>query len=139
MLQRVMRSHPMNPRTFARSIRAPSPAARPGTAVHRGSCIRRSAPEFRVPALLDDPAVLEHDDLVGVHDGGEAVGDHEARPVLHEHVQGDLYLSLRLGVEGRCGLVQNEDGSVFSSARAMAIRWRCPPESFTPDSPMIVS
>ena len=30
-------------------------------------------------------------------------------------------------------------GASFSSARAMAMRWRCPPESSTPRSPTIVS
>ena len=35
--------------------------------------------ELVVRALLDDVAVVEHEDLVGRHDGGQPVGDHEAR------------------------------------------------------------
>ena len=33
--------------------------------------------QVRVQARLDDPAVLEHEDAVGVADGGEAMGDDE--------------------------------------------------------------
>jgi coenzyme F420-dependent glucose-6-phosphate dehydrogenase len=37
--------------------------------------------ELVVAALLDDAPVLHHQDEIGIADGGEAMGDHEARPV----------------------------------------------------------
>ena len=36
-----------------------------------------------VIAALDDAALGEHKDLVGVADGGQPVGDQEGRPALH--------------------------------------------------------
>src|SRR5690606_35592892 len=33
--------------------------------------------QLAVSALLDDATVLQHDDVVGVHDGGQPVGDHQ--------------------------------------------------------------
>src|SRR6185295_12240815 len=40
--------------------------------------------QFGVTAALDDPALLHHQDLVGVADGREPVGDDEAGPVAAE-------------------------------------------------------
>ena len=41
-------------------------------------------------ALLHDVAVAQHQDDVGVADGGEAVRDDEARAAAHELVHGVL-------------------------------------------------
>lgn len=43
-----------------------------------------------VGALLYDPAVLDHSDLVGVLDGGEAVRDHDARATFPGFIQSFL-------------------------------------------------
>src|SRR4051812_7765200 len=40
--------------------------------------------ELVMRALLDDPAVVHHEDRVRVADRGESVGDHERRAPLHQ-------------------------------------------------------
>ena len=83
--------------------------------------------------------VLEHQDLVGIDDGGEAMGDHQrvdpgdlaeagliSRPVWH--------------VERRGRLVEKHDGGgALQYGRAMATRRFSPPESFSPRSPTRVA
>src|ERR1700730_6208157 len=63
-------------------------------------------------ATLDDLTLLDDEDLVGAADGGEAVGDHEGGPALHEVAQAVLDHGLGLGVEGAGGLVEDEDAGV---------------------------
>src|SRR5438105_4679154 len=61
--------------------------------------------EFVVGALLDDFAIDEDDDAVGMHDGGEAVGDDEGGAVAHEVFEGILDEVFAGGVEGAGGFV----------------------------------
>lgn len=67
------------------------------------------AHQLRVRALLDDPALVEDVDDVGALDGAEAVGDGNGGAALGRLVQGGLDDVLGLGVEGRRGLVQEQD------------------------------
>ena len=46
--------------------------------------------ELLVRALLDDPAVLEHDDLAGALDRGEAVGDDDSGAARQQAPQAGL-------------------------------------------------
>ena len=57
-------------------------------------------------------SALYHCNAVGVVDGGETVSDHDARPALPGLVQSLLYYLLALCVQGRGGLVQEEDFGV---------------------------
>ena len=59
-------------------------------------------------ALLDDAAVVEDDDQVGIADGGETVGDDEGGAALHEGVHASLHKPFRAGVDARGGLVEDE-------------------------------
>jgi hypothetical protein len=63
-------------------------------------------------AGLDDAAVLDHRDLVGLGDGGQAVGDDDGRPARAEALEGvgDAGLAGRVQVAG--GLVEGEQGRV---------------------------
>ena len=63
-------------------------------------------------APLDDPSLVQHDDLVGIAHGGEPVGDHQHGPVLHQAIDRLLDQSLRFGVEGAGGLVEDQDRRV---------------------------
>ena len=65
--------------------------------------------QLLVRALLDDAAVVHHEDGVGVADGGQPVRDHEARAVLHQLRHGllDQHLGTRVDRAGR--LVEDED------------------------------
>ena len=68
--------------------------------------------EVVVVAALDDLAVFQHHDGVGVSDGGEAVGDDEGGAVLHQVVHALLDVALGAGVDGGGGLVQHQDRRV---------------------------
>ena len=63
-------------------------------------------------ALLDDAPVVEDDDLVGITDGGEAVGDDKGGAPLHDGVHASLYHLLGTGVDTGGCLVENEDGGI---------------------------
>jgi hypothetical protein len=56
--------------------------------------------------------VVEDDDLVGVADGRQAVGDRDRRPALREAVERLLDESLGLGVERAGRLVEDQDRRV---------------------------
>ena len=88
--------------------------------------------EFLVRAALDDPAVVEHHDSVGVLDGGEAVGDDEHRPAFHQPVHAALNEIFRAGVDGGSRLVEDEHGGLATAARAMESSCFCPCERLAP-------
>ena len=60
-------------------------------------------------AALDDDAVVEDDDLVGVDDRRQAVGDDQGRAVARDPVERRLDLALGMDVEGRGRLVEDQD------------------------------
>src|SRR5215210_7410917 len=62
--------------------------------------------------LLDYPAVLEHDDQVGIADRGEPMRDDEGRPRAEEGPQRALDLPLRADVDRRRRFVEDEDARV---------------------------
>jgi len=95
--------------------------------------------KFLVPPALDDAPVLDHEDHVRVADRGEPVGDDEGRPTAHEGVERLLHDVLRFGVERGGRLVEDEQGASFRSARAIASRWRSPPDNRSPCSPTTVA
>ena len=55
--------------------------------------------EFVMPTTLDDPAMVQHHDVVGVLDGREPVGDHESRAALHKGIHAFLDQLLSPGVD----------------------------------------
>ena len=71
--------------------------------------------QLRMGALLDDAAVLYHQDLVGVLDGGQPVGDGEDGLSFRQGGQGLLDQVLILRVREGGGLVQNHDGRVLQN------------------------
>ena len=93
--------------------------------------------ELGVRAVLGDPAVCHDEDLVGVLDGREAVGDDDDRLAARQLGDGLLDEVLVLRVDARGGLVEDDDGRVFENGAEM----RCfsPPESVPPPSPTTVS
>ena len=66
-------------------------------------------------AVLGDPAVCHDEDLVGVLDGREAVGDGDDRLAARQLGDGLLDEVLVLRVDARGGLVENDDGRVFEN------------------------
>ena len=69
--------------------------------------------QFGAAALLDDPAVLEHDDLIHVMNGGEAVGDDQGGAAVHQFLDRFHDGSFGRGVERGSGFVEKQDRRVF--------------------------
>src|SRR6476659_3204966 len=77
-----------------------------------GGVAAAAGQELVVGATLDDLAAVEDEDLVGVADGGEPVGDGHRGAALGEVVERLLHGALGAGVEGAGGLVEEQDGRV---------------------------
>jgi hypothetical protein len=104
-----------------------------------------------VGAALDDPAVGEHEDLVGVLEHARsgatrspwsAAGGRRRRTPTARVVQlADRRDQLDLGalVDRAEHVVEQQQAGRRYSARASAVRWRWPPDSVTPRSPTTVS
>ena len=60
-------------------------------------------------AFLDYLAVLNHSDTVALLDCGQAVSHDNRRAVLHNAIKSALNLLLTLLVQGRSGLIKEQD------------------------------
>lgn len=64
-------------------------------------------------ATLGDASGVDDEDLVGVTDGGQAVGDDDDRPSGRQLGQGPVNVSFGGGIGLSGGLVQDEDRGVL--------------------------
>ena len=64
--------------------------------------------EFVVGAGLDNLTLGQDDDLIGISDGRQLVGDHEGCPLGRYIVQSILDYFLGLWIQSTCGLVQDQ-------------------------------
>jgi hypothetical protein len=62
--------------------------------------------------VLDDPAMLENDDQVGVANRRKAMGDDEGGAACQEPPEGDLDSALRADVHTRRCLVEDQDARI---------------------------
>src|SRR5664280_3084442 len=69
--------------------------------------------QFSMRAGLDDSTVVQHDDPVGVGEGGEAMGDDEGRRLAAAGFEGVDDQRLGLAVHGAEGIVENKDGGLL--------------------------
>src|SRR4051794_17779433 len=69
--------------------------------------------ELRVRAALHDAPLFHHDDFVGVLDGAQAMCDDERGAIAHELDERLLDATLRLVVERRRRLIEDEDRGVL--------------------------
>ena len=80
--------------------------------------------------LLDQAALVEHQHLVGVLDGRQAVRDHQRGAVGHQVIERVLHQALGLGVERGGGLVEDQDRRVLEhrarDRQALALAARQP-------------
>ena len=73
-----------------------------------------AAPQQVVVApALDDLAVLDHKNGVGMHDGVQAVRDHDRGPIAAQVLDRFLHLLFGFRIECGGGLVQQDDRRVF--------------------------
>ena len=63
-------------------------------------------------ARLPNTAFFEQDDAVCFPNGGQAMGNDDGRTVFDHRVNGMLDQSFGIRIDGRSGLVQNQDGWV---------------------------
>ena len=91
-------------------------------------------------AALGDAAVLEHDDLVGVDDGRQAVGDDERGAVRARPASSAAWISCSVRLSSaEVASSRIRIGGALRMVRAIATRCFSPPDSFRPRSPTIVS
>ncbi|MNF66900.1 hypothetical protein D3C84_487010 [compost metagenome] len=69
--------------------------------------------QLSVGAALDDLALVHHQNQVGFFDGRQAVSDDQRGATFHDLVQRRLNMALGFGVEGRGGLVEDQQWRVF--------------------------
>ena len=67
------------------------------------------AHQLLVGSVFNEPAVLQEEDAVGLADRGEAVGDVDGRAALAQLPEAGEEFVLRLRIQGRGGLVENQD------------------------------
>ena len=108
----------------------PPPPRGAGRRRSRGRSRRSRA--ARVRAHPHDRAGLQDHDLVGVHDRAHALGDDEHGRVAGLVAQRRAEPGVGREVEGREAVVEDVDRRPRTIARAMASRWRCPPETLLP-------
>ena len=66
--------------------------------------------EFVVGAALDNAAVFQHQNLVGIANSAQPVCDDKTGATAHESLEGLLDESFGGGIDTGSGLVENEDG-----------------------------
>ena len=93
--------------------------------------------KLAVLALLDNAAVVEHEDLIRVADGFQPVRDHNDGLVARQGFDGLLKPVFVFGVNIRGGFVQNDDGRVLEHCARNGDALL--PESDAPPPPTIVS
>src|SRR5438067_10197053 len=69
--------------------------------------------QLLMTASLDDMSPVDDAYQVGALHGGQPMRDHDGRAPTHQRPQSRLYLPLRFAVEGRCGLVEQQDRCVL--------------------------
>ena len=65
------------------------------------------AEELCVGAALGDVALIEHDDLIGLDNGGQPVGDHQCRAVPRHLAKSVLDFLFGVAIERRGRFIQN--------------------------------
>ena len=69
--------------------------------------------EFGVGADFFDATIFEDDDLIGLKNRGEAMGDGDDRAAFGEEIEGALDFLFGLGIEGTGGFIEEENRGVF--------------------------
>ena len=62
--------------------------------------------------FVNEAAAIEHEDAVGLHDGGESVRYHERGAALHDFVERFLHQGLAFRIERAGRFVEKQDGRI---------------------------
>src|SRR5690625_4788168 len=92
-----------------------------------------------MPTLLGDAVAVDYDDAVGVTDRGQPVRDHQGRAAARQLLQRLLDRPFCLRIESGGRFIEYEYRWVLQEHAGYGRRCFCPPDSFTPRSPMTVS
>lgn len=84
--------------------------------------------QLAVRPVLDDLAGVQHDDTVGVLHGGQPVGDDQRGAPAHQPLQRCLHLALDSLSSAEVASSRIRTGAFLIRARAIARRWRWPPD-----------
>ena len=98
-----------------------------------------AAAQLPVPAALDDPSVFEDEDAVGSPHRREPMRDDDRGAT---RVNGSSAAWIAVSAAASTFAVASSStriGASLRTARAIASRWRCPPERRTPRSPTTVA
>ena len=66
--------------------------------------------------FFDDAAVVDDDDVVGIADRAQAMGDDDSRAAFHEAVQRGLDDFFAFRIEGRRRFIEDEDARVLKDS-----------------------
>ena len=69
--------------------------------------------QFFMGSFFDDAAMVDDDDVVGIADRTQAMGDDDGRTAFHEAVQGGLDDFFAFRIEGRRRFIEDEDARVL--------------------------
>ena len=89
-------------------------------------------------ATLDNMGIIQHENLVGVPNGFQTVGNHNNGLVMGQCLNRPLQFVLILRVNAAGGSSRMMMGAFFSMARAMETRCFSPPDRVPPPSPITV-
>ena len=90
-------------------------------------------------SAVDEPPLIEDEDLVGVDDGGEAVRDDDGRAIPGEGAERLLDAALGMGVRLGGRLVEEEDPRIGEECAGEGESCASPPEKWAPSVPMTES
>src|SRR5687768_3206744 len=94
--------------------------------------------QLAMSSALHDTAAVEHENLRRMLDRGETMGDDEAVPSLEQAIDRFLTDPLRFVIERGGSPTEEKNRGSMRSARAIAMRCRCPPDRRAPRSPSSV-
>jgi len=84
--------------------------------------------QFGVSPGFDNLPAIDHQNLVGSRNGGEAVRNDNHGAFAHQGVNGGLHGDFAFGIERSGGFIQDDDGRVFQhgagNADALALQSR---------------
>src|SRR5215218_2405345 len=93
-------------------------------------------------ASFYDPSLVKHDDLIGMHDRAQAMGDDEAGAAGHQAIQALMDQPLAFAVEIAGRLVQNQDPRIrqqgASDSQSLPLSPTEPHSSFANDGVVAV-